>query len=230
MCIGPILVVDDDPDILTILKDNLELDGYRVHTTATGKQALSAFASLTVQLVILDLTLPDVDGIQVCRRIREKSDVPIIILTARDGLPDKVLGLETGADDYLVKPFDYLELAARIKACLRRRGTFPPGASVLDFGSLKIDPSTRSVWKNGDKITLTNRQFDLLLLFARNAGKVLSRTDIRRNIWSEGEISSETRTIDVHVQHLRHKLENNPCEPQIIVTVPGFGYIFAPGP
>jgi DNA-binding response OmpR family regulator len=228
MAVGPILVVDDDPDILTILKDNLELDGYRVYTTTTGKKALNAFETMTVQLVILDLTLPDVDGIQVCRKIRERSDVPIIILTARDGLPDKVLGLETGADDYLVKPFDYLELAARIKACLRRRGAYLAGSNGLDFGALKIEPSNRSVWKKGEKINLTNRQFDLLLLFARNSGKVLSRTEIRRHVWAGGELSSDTRTIDVHVQHLRHKLEDNPCEPQFIVTVPGIGYIFTP--
>ncbi|MEW6347902.1 MAG: response regulator transcription factor [Thermodesulfobacteriota bacterium] len=226
MTLGPILVVDDDPDILTILKDNLELDGFRVHTTTTGKKAMEAVENLALDLVILDLSLPDVDGLQVCRRIRDKSDVPIIILTARDRVPDKVLGLETGADDYLVKPFEYLELAARIKACLRRRGTYSGISSDLDFGTIRIDPPTRTVFKDGEKAGLTNREFDLLLLLARNAGRVLSRLDIRRQLWERGELSSDTRAIDVHVQHLRHKLEANPCEPQFIVTVPGVGYIF----
>jgi DNA-binding response OmpR family regulator len=121
MAAGRILVVDDDPDILRILRDNLELDGYEVFTASTGKEALKLFERVPARLIVLDLSLPDIDGIQVCRSIREKSNIPIIMLTARDGLPDKVLGLESGADDYLVKPFDYLELAARIKACLRRQ-------------------------------------------------------------------------------------------------------------
>lgn len=220
-----ILVVDDDPDILTILKDNLELDGYRVITAQTGREALKAYEERGPGLIILDLSLPDVDGIQVCRRIREESDIPLLMLTARDLVTDKVLGLETGADDYIVKPFDYLELAARIKACLRRRGSFAGQGTELEFGPLKIEPSSKRVWKEGERIELTNREYALLLLLARNAGKALSRTVIRHALWPDAELPRDTRTIDVHVRHLRAKLEEDPSEPRVLVTVPGVGYM-----
>ena len=147
---GPILVVDDDPDILTILKDNLELDGYPIAIATTGREALKIFEEQPPRLIILDLYLPDIDGIQVCRRIRDKSNVPIIMLTARDRVADKVLGLESGADDYVVKPFDYLELAARIKACLRRQAPFLQTTESLQLGSLRIDPRTHTVSKEGE--------------------------------------------------------------------------------
>jgi len=222
-----ILVVDDDPDILRILKDNLELDGYRVRTAASGKEALELFNRVGARLVVLDLSLPDIDGIQVCRWIREKSAVPIIMLTARDRVPDKVLGLETGADDYMVKPFDYLELAARIKARLRRRDSFMETDEVMRFGPLEIDPATKTVRKNLEQIVLTRRQFNLLLLMARNHGRALDRAAIRHELWPDGEVSTDTRAIDVHVQHLRSKLEDDPGDPRYIVTVPGVGYMFA---
>jgi DNA-binding response OmpR family regulator len=221
-----ILVVDDDPDILRILKDNLELDGYRVSAATSGKEALSLFDRHPPALVILDLSLPDIDGIVVCRRIRGNSDVPIIILTARDGVPHKVLGLETGADDYMVKPFDYLELAARIKARLRRRAGSPEAVRSFEIGALKIDPGTMTVWKDGAKVALTRRQYDLLLLLAGNRGKPLSRAKIRENLWPDGEIPRDSRAIDVHIQHLRSKIEDNPCDPKNIVTVAGVGYMF----
>lgn len=222
-----ILLVDDDPDILIILKDNLELDGYRVITAETGRQALEAYEERGPGLIVLDLSLPDVDGIQVCRRIREESDVPILMLTARDMVTDKVLGLETGADDYMVKPFDYLELAARIKALLRRGGSFAAHGETLEMGPFRVDPSSKGVWKEGERIELTNREYALLLLLARNAGKALSRTAIRHALWPEGELPRDTRTIDVHVRHLRAKLEDDPGEPRFLVTVPGVGYMFA---
>lgn len=222
---GPILLVDDDSDILRILRDNLELDGYKVCAASTGKEALRLFESVRAVLIVLDLSLPDIDGIQVCRSIREKSNVPIIMLTARDRLPDKVLGLETGADDYLVKPFDYLELAARIKACLRRQGPVFGAAEIIELDDLKIDVGKNTVWKRGEKVSLTQREFTLLVLLARNAGRVLDRTVIRRTLWPEGELYRDSRVIDVHVQHLRSKLEDNPAEPRHVVTVPGVGYM-----
>jgi DNA-binding response OmpR family regulator len=222
---GPILVVDDDPDILRILRDNLELDGYTVFAASTGKEALQLFETVPAALMILDLSLPDIDGIQVCRCIREKSNIPIIMLTARDRLPDKVLGLETGADDYLVKPFDYLELAARIKACLRRQGPAFSAGEIIESGDLKIDMGKNTVWKKGFKVSLTQREFTLLVLLARNAGQVLKRTAIRHALWPEGELYRDSRVIDVHVQHLRSKLEDNPADPRYIVTVPGVGYM-----
>jgi DNA-binding response OmpR family regulator len=222
-----ILVVDDDPDILRIVTDNLAIDGYRVQTAATGRQALSCFEAGGVSLVVLDLALPDMDGIQVCRALRAKSEVPIIMLTARDGVPDKVLGLESGADDYLVKPFDYLELAARIKVCLRRRRQAPAVSDVLELAGVKLDIGMKVVWRCHEKISLTNREFDLLLLLAMNAGRAMSRLEIRNMLWPEGELYRDSRAIDVHVQHLRSKLEDDPTEPKLIKTVPGVGYAFA---
>ena len=220
-----ILLVDDDPDILRILKDNLELDGYQVSTASTGREALQIFERKVPDLIILDLSLPDVDGIQVCRSVREKSATPIIMLTARDRVPDKVLGLETGADDYVVKPFDYLELSARVRACLRRRPTPAYAEEVVQIGKLKIAASKNTVWKEGEKIPLTLREFRLLLLLARNAGKVLDREAIRLALWPEGELYKDSRAIDVHVQHLRSKLEENPGKPDYIKTVQGVGYV-----
>ena len=136
-----------------------------------------------------------------------------------------MLGLETGADDYLVKPFDYLELAARIKACLRRQGQVISQAESIELGDLKIDVGKNTVRKRGVKVSLTQREFNLLLLLARNAGRVLNRTVIRHALWPEGELYRDTRVIDVHIQHLRSKLEDNPAEPRYIVTVPGVGYM-----
>lgn len=219
--------MDDDPDILRILKDNLELDGYRVAAASTGKEALKVFEQANTDLIVLDLSLPDLDGIQVCRSIREKSDVPIIMLTARDRLPDKVLGLESGADDYLVKPFDYLELAARIKACLRRHRPLKGSEEILQIGKLVIDVGKNSVWKDGERVRLTQREFGLLVLLARNAGTPQSRSAIRRALWPHGQIYDDSRAIDVHIQHLRSKIEDDPAEPRHVVTVQGVGYVLA---
>lgn len=224
---GRVLVVDDDEDILRILKDNLELDGYGVETVTSGRKALDSFDRLPADLIVLDLALPDIDGIQVCRLIREKSDVPIVMLTARDRVPDKVLGLESGADDYLVKPFDYLELAARIKACLRRRRPLSEGPEVLEVGELRIEVSKNTVWKNEGRLSLTQREFALLLLLARNAGSVMNRSTIRQTLWPSGDLYRDSRAIDVHIQHLRCKLEDNPTQPRYIVTVQGVGYMMS---
>lgn len=222
-----ILVVDDDPDILKILKDNLELDGYAVVTSTGGRQALETFEKKPTDLVVLDLMLPDMDGIQVCRALRTGSAVPIIMLTARDGVSDKVLGLESGADDYLVKPFDYLELAARINARLRRRSPLPPPRKVLESGAIRLDPNSREARVGTRTLSLTKKEFDLLELLFAHAGKALSRKAIRRALWPDRSIYRWSRTIDVHIQHLRTKLEDNPEQPRHIVTVQGVGYMFA---
>ena len=221
-----ILIVDDDPDIALIVKDNLELDGYLVEVASNGKQALALVSSKRFDLVMLDLSLPDVDGLQVCRVIREKSDVPIIMLTARDRVPDKVLGFECGADDYVVKPFDYLELAARVKACLRRSNRSTSSFQVIDVGNLRIDIAGKRVWKDDLPVNLTKREFAILVLLATNPGAVLDRGLIRQKVWSDGELYADSRTIDVHVQHLRSKLEDKPSNPKYIQTVQGVGYIF----
>jgi DNA-binding response OmpR family regulator len=220
--------VDDDPDICIILRDNLEIDGYRVTSVSNGKDALKTFHADTPSLVILDLSLPDTDGLQVCRFIRNCSQVPIIILTARDRISDKVVGLECGADDYLVKPFDYLELAARIRACLRRAGLTSTHSTIIRSGDVTIDRSKRQVIKSGREIDLTRRQFDLLMLFVQNPDRALARKEIRNTVWPEGRIYDDSRVIDVHIQHLRHKLEEDPSKPQLIVTVPGVGYKYCP--
>ena len=222
-----ILVVDDDLDILKILKDNLELDGYEVATASSGKEALLFIETSEPALLVLDLGLPDIDGIQVCRAIRQKSEVPIIMLTARDRVSDKVLGLECGADDYLVKPFDYLELAARIKVRLRRRGAFAESRDTIEVGELRVDVNKKAVTKNGARIDLTLREFNILLFLVRNPGKALSRAEIRQAVWQSGDLYKDSRAIDVHIQHLRAKLESNPHDPNSIITVPGVGYLFS---
>lgn len=222
-----ILLVDDDPDILTILRDNLELDGYVVFTASSGRAGLLEFDNVQPDLMILDLSLPDVDGLQVCRLVRAKSAAPIIMLTARDSVTDKVLGLESGADDYLVKPFDYLELAARIRACLRRSDRVASRSAVLELGELVIDTNTNAVWRNGQRIDLTQREFNLLVFLASNSGRALNRKEIRRAVWPEGGIYEDSRAIDVHIQHLRSKLGDESARPQFIMTLPGVGYMFA---
>ncbi|MDQ1239332.1 MAG: two-component system, OmpR family, response regulator RpaB [Thermodesulfobacteriota bacterium] len=223
-----ILLVDDDPDICTILKDNLEIDGYRVTSVFTGKDALKTFHADSPALVILDLSLPDTDGLQVCRFIRNCSQVPIIILTARDRISDKVVGLECGADDYLVKPFDYLELAARIRACLRRAGLASTHSTIIRSGDVTIDPGKRHIVKSGREIDLTRREFDLLMLLVQNPDRALTRKEIRNAVWPEGRIYDDSRVIDVHIQHLRHKLEEDSTKPELIVTVAGVGYMYCP--
>lgn len=221
-----VLIVDDDPDIALIIKDNMELDGYQVEVSPNGKKALATLNAERFDLVMLDLSLPDIDGIQVCRRIREKSDVPIIMLTARDRITDKVLGFECGADDYVVKPFDYLELAARVKACLRRTVRSSSCNNLIEVGNIKIDISGNRVCKAGVVVNLTKTEFAILVQLASNPGMVFDRTTIRERVWSSSDLYSDSRAIDVHIQHLRSKLEDKPSSPKYIRTVQGVGYIF----
>ena len=219
-----VLVVDDDTDILTIIQDNLRLDGYTVTTAASGKAALDHFERARPDILVLDLMLPDMDGIQVCRAIRRHSQVPIILLTAKDGVSDKVLGLESGADDYLVKPFDYLELAARIKARLRRGADYRRLSEVTIVGDWELVPQRRGVTVDGRSVQLTKKEFDLLSLLFKHSGQVLERETIRRVLWPKAQIYHWSRAIDVHIQHLRAKLETAPETPAYIITVPGVGY------
>jgi DNA-binding response OmpR family regulator len=221
-----ILVVDDDPDILTILRDHLELDGYRIDTASSGRQALSLLDSRPFDLVVLDLMLPDMDGIQVCRSIRARSGIPVILLTAKDRVSDKVLGLESGADDYMVKPFDYLELEARIRARLRRSAAPVDQETLLEAGGIRLDPSRREAILEGRAVDLTKKQFDLLYLLARNADTAMTRESIRQALWPDKGIYRWSRAIDVHIQHVRTKIESNPEQPTRIVTVQGVGYMF----
>ncbi len=226
-----IMVVDDDPGILTVLRGNLALAGYKVETFSAGVPAGEAIRKSPPDLLILDLTLPDIDGVLLCRRLRKEGfALPVIMLTARDSLVDKVLGLEGGGDDYMVKPFAFLELQARIRTCLRRREGFRNTGrqSVLEFGRIRIDCRRRQVSKEESKIGLTNKEYSLLLFLAENCGRVVTREEIRKALWGQRQLYSWSRAIDVHIRHLRQKIEDNPEQPHLIHTVIGVGYRFDP--
>jgi DNA-binding response OmpR family regulator len=217
-----LLVVDDDPDIRRVLKANLELHGFDAATADSWNGVVAVLDRLLPDLVILDLTLPDADGIEICKDLKRRfPKIPVIMLTARDRVSDKVLGLESGADDYIVKPFETLELLARIKACLRR---YAPVEDKVIIRGLTIDLKARSVSIGGRGVELTPKEYDLLSLFVAHRGEALSREFIRKSLWKGSQIYSWSRVIDVHMQHLRQKIEKNPLEPEYIVTVPAVGY------
>lgn len=219
-----LLVVDDDADILKVLKANLELYGFHALTAETWALAKEVLDVRLPDLIILDLTLPDGDGVEICRLLKEEYPrMPVIMLTARDSVSDKVMGFESGADDFIVKPFETLELIARVKACLRR--SMPAERKVVIKG-LEIDFDARSVRVSGSEVELTPKEYDLLQLFVLNRGDVISREFIRKKIWGDLKLYSWSRAIDVHMQHLRQKIEANPSAPEFIVTVPGIGYKF----
>lgn len=218
-----ILVVDDDEDIVQTLKGNLELDGYKVLCAYSGRSGVEMTEKYRPALIILDLNLPDIDGVKACQIIRNSYNFPIIMLTARDGVSDKVLGLECGADDYMSKPFHYLELSARIKAILRRVDKEQVNASPLDRG-LRIDFKSRTVILEGRIIKLTRTEFKLLELFSSHPNEVLSRDFITQQIWFDSQLYHNSRALDVHVQRLRKKLEPDIEHPSYIITVTGVGY------
>ncbi len=219
-----LLVVDDDTDILKVLKANLELYGFQAATTETWAKAKEFLDVRIPDLILLDLTLSDGDGVEICRLLKEEYPrMPVIMLTARDRVSDKVMGFESGADDYVVKPFETLELIARVKACLRR--SVPAERKVVIEG-LEIDFDAHSVRVNGREVDLTPKEYGLLQLLVQNRGEVIGRESIRKKIWGDSKLYSWSRAIDVHMQHLRQKIEKNPSEPEYIVTVAGAGYKF----
>ena len=221
-----ILAVDDDTDILKVLKANLELHNYEVDTADTWQKARELLSLSHPDLILLDVMLPDGDGIEICRELRkELAKVPIIMLTARDKVSDKVMGLESGADDYVVKPFETLELVARIKACLRRVKS-PVEDEQVQVGNIKINYKKRLVTVSGKKVDLTPKEYNLLCFLVSHRGEALSRDAIRKNIWKDSHIYSWSRVIDVHIQHLRQKIEKDPSKPKYIITVSGAGYRF----
>jgi DNA-binding response OmpR family regulator len=226
-----ILLVDDEDSIQTLLTYPLERDGYRVVQARDGDEALKQFADEEVDLVVLDIMLPKLDGLEVCRRLRAESTVPIIMLTARDDELDKVLGLELGADDYITKPFSIREFRSRVRALLRRAATPPAGGrreEVIDRGELRIDLPRRTVEVRGEPVQLTFVEFELLALLAASPGVVYSRRQLLERLRG-GADYREPRTIDVHVRHLREKIEREPREPELILTVRGAGYRFRDG-
>jgi DNA-binding response OmpR family regulator len=215
-----ILVVDDEPNILALAKLYLEQEGYRVEGVGNGSDALNKISTVKPSLVVLDLMLPDIDGFEVCRQIRKKSDVPVLMLTARKEDVDKIVGLELGADDYITKPFNPRELVARVKAILRRYRAGIKSGEAIEVGSLKIDPAKREVTVNEQPLSLRTKEFDLLTTLAQNLGVVLTRDRLLEIVW-ETDYYGETRTVDIHINHLRDKLQDANV---IIETVRGIGY------
>lgn len=220
-----ILVVDDERVIVKGIKFNLENEGYEVETGFDGEEAVKQAKTGRFDLIILDLMMPKIDGLQACMRIREFSNVPIIMLTARDEDTDKVIGFECGADDYVTKPFNILELKARIRAMLRRAGGTARAleSQKLSLGAITLDSDTRSAWRNGEPVELTAKEFDIIELLAKHPGRVYSRETLLNLIWGY-EYQGDDRTVDVHIRRLREKLEPNPASPVHILTKWGVGY------
>ena len=226
-----ILIVDDEPVLVKGIRFNLEHEGYQVETGYDGEQAVEMAREGHFDLIILDLMMPKIDGLQACMRIREFSDVPIIMLTARSEDTDKILGFEYGADDYVTKPFNILELKARVRALLRRSGVTAQkaGKSELTVGHIRLDPGERSAWKQGTYVDLTSKEFDLMELLMRNPGRVFSRENLLNVVWGYQYIG-DYRTVDVHIRRLREKLELDPANPEYIRTKWGVGYYLSARP
>jgi DNA-binding response OmpR family regulator len=222
-----LLLVDDEPLILKGLRYSLEQDGYEVDSASNGEQALRMFESAPYDLILLDVMLPAISGIEVCQRIREQSNVPIIMLTAKGEDMDKILGLEYGADDYMTKPFNILEVKARIKTILRRAQAVPAGEEnkIIRVRDMEVNLINRAVKLAGKDIKLTVKEFDLLQLFITNRGRVFSRENMLETVWKYDYLG-DMRTVDVHIRRLREKIERNTAQPEFIFTKWGVGYYF----
>ena len=219
-----VLVVEDDVDIADVVRRALDKDGYEVRLAGDGEAALEESSVFEPDAVVLDLGLPKMDGVEVCRRLRENGDVPILMLTARDSLDARVEGLDSGADDYLVKPFERAELLARVRALLRRRP--PRGSASLVSGDLRLNPDTHEVVRGDREIELTGREFELLEHLMRNERLVVSRDRLLEEVWDYSPFA-ETNTVDVFVSNLRRKLEAG-GEPRVLHTIRGSGYVLRP--
>ncbi|HWM19091.1 MAG TPA: response regulator transcription factor [Ilumatobacteraceae bacterium] len=224
-----VLVVDDEPMVREVVARYLELDGLRVEQAADGTAALEWLTGHRPDLVVLDIMLPGTDGLSILRQLRAAGDVPVILLTARADEIDRVLGLELGADDYVVKPFSPRELAARVRTVLRRvNAPASDGRAPVEFGRLLIDPTTRDVTVDGERVDLTPKEFDLLYTLARSPRQVFSRRQLLSQVWDSAPEYQDSATVTVHVGRLRQKLEDNPDNPRWITTVWGVGYRFEP--
>jgi len=219
-----VLVVDDEPTLVATLKYNLEREGYRVLAAGDGEKAINLARSERPDLMILDLMLPAVDGLEVCRILRREMTLPIIMLTARVGEVDKVVGLEIGADDYVTKPFSTRELLARVRALLRRTAT-PPDEEVLVSRDLRLDMKRREITRNDKPVELKPKEMELLIYFMRHKGRAFTREQLLREVWGY-DFYGDSRTVDVHVSWLRQKIEEQPGKPVRILTVRGVGYRF----
>ncbi|HYG96692.1 MAG TPA: response regulator transcription factor [Solirubrobacterales bacterium] len=222
-----ILLVDDEQSIQTLLSYPLRKDGYHVTGAHDGSEALERFDEARFDLVILDLMLPKLDGVEVCRQLRSRSQVPIIMLTAKGSETDKVAGLEVGADDYITKPFSMREFRSRVKAALRRSrmGGEAQEGGAIDCEDLTIDFDRRMVTLKGDEVRVTYVEFEILGALARSPGRVLTRETLLEHVWGDSDYR-DPRTVDVHIRHLREKLEQDPKEPEYLFTVRGVGYRF----
>ena len=222
-----ILVVDDEELLVKGIRFNLQNDGYEVITGSNGAQAVALAQAQTPDLIILDVMMPEMDGLTACSKIREFSNVPIILLTAKAEDMDKLMGFDNGADDYLTKPFNILELKARIRALLRRSGAVDKKSeeNLLTIGSISLDLDARNAYRSGELVDLTAKEFDVIEFLMRNPNRVYSREALLDTIWAY-EYRSDIRTVDVHIRRLREKLENNPAEPNYIMTKWGVGYYF----
>ena len=229
-----ILVADDEASIRRILEARLGMIGYDIVTATDGEEAIAAFNKHNPDLVVLDVMMPKMDGYGVTREIRRTSDVPIIMLTAKGDDMDKILGLDYGADDYMTKPFNILEVKARIKAVLRRTNTKEVAAptskiakNVITTGNIRIDTARRQVFRKNERIRLTGMEFSLLELLVNNSGQAYSRNEILQHVWSyPPDHRIDTRVVDVHISRLRSKLETDPANPELILTARGIGYMF----
>jgi len=227
-----VLVVDDEPTLRETLAETLTQDGLRVVTAADGREALERFRADPPDLILLDLMLPELSGIEVCRIIRRESAVPILMLTARDSEIDKVVGLELGADDYVTKPFSLRELQARVRALLRRADAPTAGkanapTSLVELGSVTVDLAGHRLLRDGEPLPVKPKAFELLAFLLRHPGQVFGRDQLLERVWGY-DYAGETRTVDVHVHWLRSKLEDDPSSPRLIQTVRGVGYVFRP--
>ncbi|HJA92304.1 MAG TPA: response regulator transcription factor [Candidatus Eisenbergiella merdipullorum] len=223
-----VLVVDDEKLIVKGIRFSLEQEGMEVTCAYDGEEALEAARNTDFDIILLDIMLPKLTGLEVCQQIREFSNVPIIMLTAKDNDMDKIMGLEYGADDYITKPFNILEVKARIKAIMRRtsvRDKEPASPKTVVSGDLKLDCDSRRVYIGGKEVNLTAREFDLLELLALNPNKVYSRENLLKLVWGN-DYPGDVRTVDVHIRRLREKIEANPSEPKYVHTKWGVGYFF----
>jgi two-component system, OmpR family, phosphate regulon response regulator OmpR len=221
-----ILLVEDDPRLAEMLLEYLGQAGFGVTVASLGATALERLSEADYDAVVLDLMLPDMDGLEVCRRLRARCDTPVLMLTARGDAIDRIVGLELGADDYLPKPFEARELLARLRAIVRRRVRGAAGEKALHFGRLELDTAARAVRLDGKACELTGYQFDLLVVLAKNAGRVMSRDTLMDLLKGEG-FESFDRSIDVHVSRIRACIEDNPKKPRRVITVRAAGYVFA---
>lgn len=227
-----VLICDDEPDIVSALKIYLTSPDMKIFTAGNGREALDILEREEIHLILMDIMMPVMDGISAMVKIREKSNIPVILLTAKSEDSDKILGLNIGADDYVTKPFNPAEVIARVRSCLRRYmqlggGNTRKSDETLKTGGIELDDREKQVTVDGEKVSLTPTEFDILRLFLKNPGKVFSPRDIYREVWHDSPLGSEN-TVAVHIRHLREKIEINPAEPRYITVVWGQGYRLKP--